>query len=288
VIFAGIARTSTPLTLGGVFRSMDSGASWSLVSDNSTVAYGVTALVANGADVFAGSFAVGMNQSTDNGTSWTNVGLGGSPINAFLVNGTNLFVATGSGVYVSTDIFLSAGKGTSWMNIGLTGININALAASGMNLFAGTNNGVFLSTNNGISWSNITIGLMDSGVLSLAITGTNLFAGVIGGGVWRRSLLDIIPSGVASEPQTSTHEIQAYPNPFSQSTTIAFASPENGAADVSVVNILGTEVMRIFSGPLDAGEHSFSWDASTLPPGMYECVVSVNGNVQRIPLSHLR
>jgi hypothetical protein len=50
---------------------------------------------------------------------------------------------------------------------------------------------------------------------------------------------------------------------------------------VAMVNILGTEVAHLFSGELSAGEHTFAWDATSLPPGMYECIVQMNGSVQR-------
>jgi hypothetical protein len=56
--------------------------------------------------------------------------------------------------------------------------------------------------------------------------------------------------------------------------------------EVTIVNLLGAEVARIFSGELSAGEHSFSWDASGAAAGMYECVVRVGGSFQRIPILH--
>ncbi len=62
----------------------------------------------------------------------------------------------------------------------------------------------------------------------------------------------------------------------------------NGVGEVSIVNLLGAEVARLYEGELDAGEHSFTWDASGAAAGMYECLVRVNGNVQRVPLAHLR
>jgi hypothetical protein len=58
-----------------------------------------------------------------------------------------------------------------------------------------------------------------------------------------------------------------------------------GYADVSVVNLLGAPVAHLFSGELDTGEHEFAWDASTLSPGSYWCVVRMGDNVERIALS---
>jgi hypothetical protein len=55
-------------------------------------------------------------------------------------------------------------------------------------------------------------------------------------------------------------------------------------AEVTVVNLLGEEVARVFSGELQAGKHSFSWDASRMPPGMYECLVRMNGSVEQVEM----
>ncbi len=92
------------------------------------------------------------------------------------------------------------------------------------------------------------------------------------------------PMGVSQNSSAASADLRSYPNPFSQSATISFSSPESGYADVSVVNLLGVEVARLFSGEMDAGEHSFTWDASGVAPGMYECVVRMNGNVHQIPI----
>jgi hypothetical protein len=94
-------------------------------------------------------------------------------------------------------------------------------------------------------------------------------------------------SSVAQTPP-SPPEIQSYPNPFTLSTTITFSSRDEGFADVTVVNLLGEQVARIFSGELAAGEHSFSWDANGMPPGMYECIVRINGHVQRVSMIYTR
>jgi hypothetical protein len=56
--------------------------------------------------------------------------------------------------------------------------------------------------------------------------------------------------------------------------------------DVTIYNLLGSEVARLFSGELGAGPHSFEWDASGVAAGVYECVVRVGGEVRRIPVLH--
>jgi hypothetical protein len=79
-----------------------------------------------------------------------------------------------------------------------------------------------------------------------------------------------------------------FPDPFSQSTTISFSSSERSVAEVTIVNLLGAEVACIFSGELGAGNHQFTWYASGMPPGMYVCVVRMNGKVQQTPILLMR
>ncbi len=74
------------------------------------------------------------------------------------------------------------------------------------------------------------------------------------------------------------------PNPLSSTTTLKLSSSESAVAQITIRNLLGTEVARLFSGELSVGEHSFTWDARGLSTGMYECVVRMNGSVQHIPI----
>ena len=133
-----------------------------------------------GTNLFAGT-SNGVFLTTNNGTSWTSVGLSNISVNALAVSGTSLFAGTdGSGIFVSTN------SGTSWSSInnGLTNYYIKALAVKGTNLFLGTysasSGGVFLSTNNGTSWTAINNGLTSTYVAALFVSGTNLLAGTDG------------------------------------------------------------------------------------------------------------
>jgi len=82
--------------------------------------------------------------------------------------------------------------------------------------------------------------------------------------------------------------LNAFPNPFTQSTQITFTFPDAGYADISIVNLLGEQVARVFSGELDAGQHSFTFsNTAALPEGMYECLVRMNGHVETLPVVKL-
>ncbi|WP_340105680.1 T9SS type A sorting domain-containing protein [Rhodohalobacter sp. 8-1] len=63
---------------------------------------------------------------------------------------------------------------------------------------------------------------------------------------------------------------QNYPNPFNPSTTIEFTLGQGGATTLKVYDISGREVASILSGrQLNAGSHSYTFDASSLSSGIY-------------------
>ncbi len=176
------------------------------------------------------------------------------------------------------------------MNNGLPNYNllVNTLGVYGTNLFAGFEEGLFLSTDLGMTWYSFAGGLNNATLVTNIAYDKTYFFVTTGEGslLWRRPLSEIINSNAVetqAPPQTS---LTAYPNPLSQSTTIRFTSVESGVARVTVVNLLGEEVARVFEGALTAGEHSFVWSKPTgLPAGMYECVVEMNGNTQQVPMA---
>ena len=65
----------------------------------------------------------------------------------------------------------------------------------------------------------------------------------------------------------------AFPNPFSERTTVRFAIPEQGPVSLVVFDALGREVRRLVDGTLDAGHHEVAWDGTgdggRLASGLY-------------------
>ena len=62
---------------------------------------------------------------------------------------------------------------------------------------------------------------------------------------------------------------QNYPNPFNPSTKISFGLPQRSIAVLKVFNALGQEVAELVNESLEAGTHSFNFDASKLTSGIY-------------------
>ena len=60
-----------------------------------------------------------------------------------------------------------------------------------------------------------------------------------------------------------------YPNPFNNSTLLIYNLPKRAQVNISVHNILGQEIVVLFSGHREAGKHEIHWDASPYPSGTY-------------------
>jgi hypothetical protein len=62
---------------------------------------------------------------------------------------------------------------------------------------------------------------------------------------------------------------QNFPNPFNPTTKIRFGLPTESTISITIYNILGAEVMTIFTGFRRAGYHEVVFNAGSLPSGMY-------------------
>jgi hypothetical protein len=62
---------------------------------------------------------------------------------------------------------------------------------------------------------------------------------------------------------------QNYPNPFNPSTHIQFALPVQSEVRLTVFNTLGQQVATLFTGIVEAGVHSFEFDAADYTAGLY-------------------
>jgi len=290
-----LAACDTILFIGtqdsGIYRSDDEGNSWK----SAGISGSVSNLIANRNTVLC-TINGQIFYSSDQGSVWNSGDITFSS-NAITIIKNTIFAGGDKGLFASTDDGISW-ELTSWTaNDGdgsfLNDSIVSALGSYGDGLFLGTiAQGIFLSGDLGKSWMNASSGLPpNAGISDFGFGPKDVFVGIQGNlndtsGVWRRPLSDFGISAV-SETLALPLQIQSYPNPFSSQATIAFTSPNEGYAEVTIVNLLGSQVGRLFAGELAAGEHSFAWSASNLPPGMYECVVNAGGYMQRIQLVHV-
>jgi plastocyanin len=79
-------------------------------------------------------------------------------------------------------------------------------------------------------------------------------------------------SGVSSEPSLQPHAFglgQNYPNPFNPATVISFELPVASNVTLKIYNLIGQEVSEIVNENLAAGSYSKTWNAASMPSGVY-------------------
>ncbi len=60
-----------------------------------------------------------------------------------------------------------------------------------------------------------------------------------------------------------------YPNPFNPSTEVSFSLAIDNYVRLSAYDVRGQEVDVIFEGAQSVGQHSYTWNASHIPSGVY-------------------
>ncbi len=67
---------------------------------------------------------------------------------------------------------------------------------------------------------------------------------------------------VSSGPTTVSPKLmQNYPNPFNPTTEISFEIPRSMVTTLRIFNILGQEIRTLVNDQIEAGMHSYTWDA---------------------------
>ncbi len=267
----------------GVFLSTDDGVSW---RNPHHAPYGAISVAHVGDHLIAGTSLGTLYYSLDSGTTWQTSLT--SPISAnsqvLVVDSGIVYAGTaGEGLWQSTD------SGVTWEAPADPPVNwnITALTCADGLLFAGTSNGaIYSSKDRGVLWTYSGSGFPNGiAVQSFVVLNGYLYAGTSDSGIWRLALPSGSPASIVL-PLSKEANLTAYPNPSTQSTTLHFTAAMGGYATITVVNALGAEVARLYSGELSAGEHPFTWDAARMaaPRGMYECVVRLDGRVQEVPI----
>ncbi|HXF99221.1 MAG TPA: T9SS type A sorting domain-containing protein [Bacteroidota bacterium] len=166
----------------GVYRTTNQGATW-VDADSGITNLLVWALGSLQSNLLAGTQTGAAFRSTNNGVSWTNVGMVG--VRGFALHRDTLFACQWS----SAIVLQSTDSGATWAATGSLPGAIGGLwpiASNGSYLFVGgQSGGIRQSSNNGTTWEIANNGLTNTTVYSLAVVGSKLFAGTGGAGVFR-------------------------------------------------------------------------------------------------------
>jgi hypothetical protein len=90
---------------------------------------------------------------------------------------------------------------------------------------------------------------------------------------------NLMTSAVDDDPFAAlpTHiSASNYPNPFNAATTISYFLPASGYTRLEIFNLRGQLIETLVDGHLSAGEYNISWDADSVPSGLYFYRLSVN------------
>jgi len=84
--------------------------------------------------------------------------------------------------------------------------------------------------------------------------------------------LNVSHSQGSQNYQSGPHSFEIsklYPNPFNPSTEVSFSIPTDNHVRLSIYNVQGQEIDVIFEGAQSVGQHSYTWNASNFPSGVY-------------------
>jgi hypothetical protein len=192
--------------------------------------------------------------------AWTEASELPDPINYGNVNFGPSISADGSKLYfisrrppVSGGIFahVSLRSGTIWSEPELLNENVNLLIWDP--LFEVYNGAVYSIA---VDWSG----------MNMLFTHYYCYEGFISGYIRSSSLsVDVNESPVLP----NNIDLTCYPNPFNDKTMISFSLPVETYAELTIFDITGRLVEKLYSGNLETGFYNFIWDAHRNPSGLY-------------------
>jgi len=90
-------------------------------------------------------------------------------------------------------------------------------------------------------------------------------------------------TGIEGEPPVFADRLfQNYPNPFNPTTSIRYTVAETGRVDITIYNVKGERVTRLFNETMPPGPHEVTWNGTnerghTVASGVYFYRLQVGG-----------
>jgi photosystem II stability/assembly factor-like uncharacterized protein len=260
---------------GGVYRSIDRGATWEPASTGMRDSGGshppVLDMINIAGTVLAQTLD-GLYRSANGGATWERVTHdfpGGGPPVRFIRIGDKVVLVGQSRAFISSD------EGATWSEIS-DGLPSHASIHHGSAVRGAVYLSAYVDDNptriyrlreNESRWTDITAQFPDGvGFQTFVEAGDRVLAGTMWNGVWSGSFepeADVPADGAPSISFTST------PNPFRSDAAIGFTTASRGAVRLTLVSPLGQEIATLHDGMLEEGSHEVKLDGSALAAGVY-------------------
>lgn len=215
-------------TNNGIYRSTDGTTTWVNVGGNAGC------FAVSGENIFAGEY--GVTISTDNGITWTSLGLADKYITSIVAFDNNIVVGIqNEGIMISTDL------GATWQ---LKNDGFEATPTNVGDLYV--KDGMIFATVDGLSlWKRTLTNISDI-----------------------EDYLVDVPSNFSL--------FQNYPNPFNPSTTIRFNISESGLTTIRIYDLLGSEVATLVNEMKEPGTFEINFTSAELPSDVYFYSMEIN------------
>ena len=294
----GIALGDPRNSSWGIAVTSDGGGSWGALDQKLTVANASEVGWNNAATAFGDNVWFGTNnsriyRSTDRGRSWS---FGATPSqNSFGIafadenRGIATFSVNGNGGGTQTGGYMIAATsdgGATWREIptpfpGTQPQSVTFVPGT-TRAFIGTQNGVYETSDFGANWKQMAAPVINySGLILSAQIDQAETVGAFGVNAISQfmNLIEIPEVSTGTDRENAPGGAfmsleESIPNPATGTTRISYSLTSPADVALTLHDGLGRLVALLTDGPVDAGNHTVAFDASTLPSGTYYCTLT--------------
>ena len=132
---------------------------------------------------------------------------------------------------------------------------------------------ILYSNDKGVNWSEQGVFDIDSTYPTSIFCIDSLAGWAVG---WYGAILHTTNGGVSFVEEQQLGEVptefllsQNWPNPFNPNTTFRYSIPQTSKVVIKVYDILGNEIALLMDEEKTVGTYGLTWDAASLPSGVY-------------------
>ncbi len=277
-----------------ILKTTDGGLNWNIQnSGTAETIYGISLIDEDNAVAVSGLGTV--LKTIDGGQTWSYqpandlYGLYG----VYFVDINNGF-AVGQHYHGYYDgvIIKTTDGGQNWSNHSPTynGLRGISFINSSTGIVVGKSGTILKTTDGGLNWT-----IQNSGTANLLTSVDFIDSNYATVGGWGGTVLRTTNGGVTYVKEEKTYEIpdnyflsNNYPNPFNPATKIKYSVPQLSDVVIKVFDILGNELETLVNNEKPAGTYEITWNAVSLPSGIYFYQIRAGDFVQTKKMTLLK